>query len=136
MNSLHRTALLYKGIPVTYRYINLVKHEQSAEEYTSLNPNQLVPTLIAENGSLVLTQSIAILEYLEETYPDKPLLPKHRTGRAIVRNLVNLIANDVQPVTNLRILEQVDSVGGSRAKWAKSFLQRGLKGTFPPPPSR
>ena len=98
-----------------------------------MNPSQFVPTLLAENGTLKLTQSIAILEYLEEKYPEKPLLPKNIQKRAIVRNLVNIISNDVQPVTNLRILIDVEKLGGSRAKWAKDYLQEGLNGTPPSP---
>ena len=76
----------------------------------------------------MLTQSIAILEYLEEKYPEKPLLPQNLQARSIVRNLVNILANDVQPVTNLRILKQVETLGGSRAEWAKEYLQLGLNG--------
>jgi maleylacetoacetate isomerase len=79
---------------------------------------------------LKLTQSIAILEYLEEAFPEKPLLPKDPRTRAVVRNLVNVLSNDVQPVTNLRILAAVEKVGGSRAEWAKDFLQNGLNGMF------
>jgi maleylacetoacetate isomerase len=84
--------------------------------------------LIAENGTLKITQSIAILEYLEETYPERPLLPQDPRSRAVVRNLVNVISNDVQPVTNLRILVEVNKLGGSRAAWAKEYLQNGLNG--------
>lgn len=87
-----------------------------------------MPTLIAETGRLVLTQSIAILEYLEEKYPEKPLLPKGIAQRSIVRSLVNIIANDIQPVTNMRVLKHVEEVGGSRADWAREYLQLGLNG--------
>ena len=76
-----------------------------------------------------LTQSISILEYLEERYPEKPLLPKDLKKRAIVRNLVNIISCDVQPITNLRILIHVEKLGSSRADWAKEYLQTGLNGT-------
>jgi maleylacetoacetate isomerase len=98
-----------------------------------LNPSHSVPTLIAENGTLKLTQSIAILEYLDERYPEKPLLPKDARARALVRNLVNIISNDIQPVTNLRILAGVEKIGGSRAAWAKEYLQNGLDGNPEPP---
>lgn len=125
-----RHALLYKGIPATYRYISLHKDEQHGADYISLNPSHLVPTLIAENGSLVLTQSIAILEYLEEKYPEKALLPKDLRQRSIVRNLVHILSDDVQPITNLRILKHVEKIGGSRAEWAKEYLQLGLNGIW------
>jgi maleylacetoacetate isomerase len=74
---------------------------------------------------------MAILEYLEERYPEKPLLPKDVVSRAIVRNLVNLLSNDVQPVSNLRILVHAEKVGGHRADWAKEYLQAGLEGLCP-----
>jgi glutathione S-transferase len=96
----------------------------------ALNPSQSVPTLIVENGTLKLTQSIAMLEYLEERYPEKPLLPKDIRRRATVRNLVNMLSNDVQPVSNLRILLHAEKVGGDRAGWAKEYLQVGLEGTW------
>ena len=124
-----RHALLYKGIPVTYQYVNLTKKGQHAPEYVALNPSHLVPTLIAENGTLKLTQSLAILEYLEERYPEKPLLPKDLLKRATVRNLVGILALDVQPVTNLRILIHVEKLGANRGAWAKEYLQDGLDGT-------
>ena len=95
----------------------------------AINPSQQVPTLIAENGTLKLTQSIAILDYLEERYPDKkPLYPKDLRGRCIVRNLVMLISADVQPIANLRILEHIDTLGSSKEEWAKDYLQKGLYG--------
>ena len=125
-----RHALFHKGIPVKYHFVDLTKKAQHTPDYVALNPSHLVPTLIAENGTLKLTQSIAILEYLEEKYPQKPLLPKDLHKRAIVRNLTNIMACDVQPVTNLRILIDVEKIGGSRAEWAKKFLQEGLDGTF------
>ena len=93
-----------------------------------MNPSHLVPTLITENGALKLTQSLAILEYLEERYPEKPLLPKDLQKRATVRNLVGILALDVQPVANLRILIHVEKFGANRGAWAKEFLQDGLDG--------
>jgi maleylacetoacetate isomerase len=113
---------------VTSRYINLVSSEQHSSDYVNLNPGHSVPTLLAENGTLKLTQSIAILEYLEERFPEKPLLPRDPQKRAIVRNLVNILSCDVQPITNLRILVHIDQLGGSRADWAKQYLQSGLEG--------
>jgi maleylacetoacetate isomerase len=113
---------------VTYRYVNLTKKDQHAPEYIALNPSHLVPTLITENGTLKLTQSLAILEYLEERYPEKRLLPKDLQKRASVRNLVGILALDVQPVTNLRILIHAEKFGANRGAWAKEYLQDGLDG--------
>ena len=111
-----------------YRYINLVSSEQHFPEYVNVNPSHSVPTLLAENGTLKLTQSVAILEYLEDCYPEKPLLPKDPQEKAIARNLVNILSCDVQPITNLRILAHIEKLGGSRAEWAKQYLQSGLEG--------
>ena len=119
--------MIHKCIPVTYRFIDLTKKVQHSPDYFTINPIHSVPTLIAENGSLKLTQSVTILEYLEK-YPEKPLLPKDVGERAIVRNLVNVIANDVQPISNLRILVHVEKLGSRRGDWAKEYLQTGLAG--------
>ena len=114
---------------MTFHYVNLTTKSQHSPDYVALNPSHLVPTLISENGTLKLTQSVAILEYLEERYPEKPLLPKDLNKRAIVRNLVNVLCCDVQPITNLRILIHVEKLGASRADWAKDYLQTGLNCT-------
>lgn len=95
-----------------------------------MNPSYSVPTLVAENGKVKLTQSIAILEYLEEKYPDNPLLPKDLYKRSIVRNLVNIFSCDVQPVTNLRILKHVVELGGNSTQWSRHYYQLGLNGDF------
>jgi maleylacetoacetate isomerase len=121
---------LYKGIPVEYRYINLIGKQQYSPDYVALNPSHSVPTLIAENGKLKLTQSIAILEYLEERYVQKPLVPKDLYKRSLMRNLVNVISNDVQPITNLKILLHVEDIGYERSNWAKHYLQDGLNGNL------
>ena len=113
---------------MTYRFVDLTKKVQYSPDYVSINPSHSVPTLIAENGSLKLTQSVAILEYLEEKYPEKPLLPTDIQKRAIVRNLVNIITSDIQPISNLRILLHIEKLGSSRGDWAKEYLQAGLDG--------
>lgn len=122
-----------KGIPLTYTYIHLLKNEHHSPEYTSANPSASVPTLIytSPDGSKnTITQSVAILEFLEECFPTKfPLLPPSTdiVARANVRTLVNVIACDVQPVTNLRTLQQVKDLGSDQAKWAKECMTRGLQ---------
>ena len=113
---------------MTYRFIDLTNKVQHSPDYVAVNPSHSVPTLIAENGSLKLTQSVAILEYLEEKYPEKPLLPNDIQKRAIVRNLVNIITSDIQPISNLRILVHVEKLGSSRGDWAREYLQLGLDG--------
>ncbi|CAG8522530.1 8520_t:CDS:2, partial [Racocetra fulgida] len=96
------------------------------KEYSEINPYKSVPTLKIDG--LVLTQSIPILEYLEETRPDKTLLPKEPGKRALVRILIQAIAGDIQPIQNLRVLNQVESLGGDKNEWAKHFITIGFEG--------
>lgn len=126
-----RTAAHLKGIPLSYSYIHLLKNEQTSTEYTSVNPSGSVPTLslrTRDDRQIVIRQSIAILEFFEEYYPGTPaLLPSDTMKRAQVRELVNIISNDVQPPTNLRILRRVKGLGGDSAQWAKDVMSAGLK---------
>lgn len=131
-----RIACNLKQIPLTYSYINLLSNDQSSASYTKVNPSKSVPTLTLHSTPEMdytplgtITQSLAALEYLEESYPDRlPLLPplSNKIARAQVRTLVNIIACDVQPVTNLRILSRVRALGGDGATWAKDFMTDGL----------
>lgn len=102
-----RIALNLKQINYTSIPVHLVNHggEQHFSEYLALNPQGLVPTL-DENGH-VLTQSLAIIEYLEELNPEPPLLPSTPLGRAEVRSLALSIACDLHPINNLRVLNQL-----------------------------
>lgn len=130
-----RTAAHYKGIPLTYTHIHLLQNAQSSPEYTSTNPCASVPTLTLTPPSgekIVIRQSIPILEFLEEYFPNTPpLLPplSQPIERARVRELVAIVASDVQPVTNLRVLRGVKKLGGQEAveEWARSWMQRGLE---------
>ena len=129
-----RIAAALKGIPLQYSYIHLVKGEQSSAEYSRLNPSASVPTLTftdKEGNQTIITQSIAILEFLEEhfnTPQSFPLLPPRTNplARAKVRELVNIIACDVQPPTNLRILQRVKALNGDSTKWGKELMLAGL----------
>lgn len=128
-----RTAANLKGIPLEYIHINLLKNEQSSPSYTLSNPSASVPTLSLtdkQGHEIIIRQSVAILEFFEEYFPDKPsLLPPQSDyiGRARVRELVNIIANDVQPPTNLRILRRVKKLGGEPNVWAKELMTEGLR---------
>jgi maleylacetoacetate isomerase len=135
-----RIACNLKQIPLTYSYINLLSGDQSSAAYTKINPSKSVPTLTlhpksdtaggpANGPANSITQSLAALEYLEEAFPDRyPLLPpaSNKMARAQARTLANIIACDVQPVTNLRILSRVRALGGDGAIWAKDFMTDGL----------
>lgn len=97
-----RIALAVKGIPWQSRSHNLTLNEQRDREYLELNPQGLVPTYQEDDGWSV-SQSVAILEYLEERYPTPPLLPTDLRARAEVRALVQTITCDIHPLNNLRV---------------------------------
>jgi maleylacetoacetate isomerase len=97
-----RIALNLKGVPYESVPHHLRKNEQRAPAYLALNPQGLVPAL--EIGGHVLVQSLAIIEYLEETVPFPRLLPEHPRVRARVRALAQVVACDIHPIDNLRVL--------------------------------
>ncbi|PKS05206.1 hypothetical protein jhhlp_008574 [Lomentospora prolificans] len=129
-----RIALRIKGLPYKSIYVNLLKGDQFTSDYAARNPSCSVPSLEDPNNEhpgecRYITQSVAALEYLEEKYSDRPALlpPASDTyGRAMVRSLVNIIACDTQPITNLRILNRIESLDADRGDWAKGFLLEGL----------
>ena len=102
--------------------------QQHAEDYRKLNPQGQVPTLL--HGERVLTQSPAILEYIEETFPDPALLPGDAGGRARVRALAAVIACDTHPVNNLRVLKYLTGTLGvdeaAKLAWYRHWVYAGL----------
>lgn len=102
-----RIALNLKGITYDNAAHDLRKGEQKAADYVALNPQGMVPAL--QDGDLVLTQSPAILEWLEETHPEPALLPKGANDRATVRAMAALIGCDIHPLNNLRVLKAIRS---------------------------
>jgi maleylacetoacetate isomerase len=96
-----RIALNLKGIDYEPVFVHLVKGEQLSSDYRALNPQALIPVLV--DGERILTQSLAIIEYLDERYPEPPLLPSLPEGRARVRALAQVIACDIHPLINRRI---------------------------------
>lgn len=120
-----RVALHLKGLPFQQISRHLRKGEQRAPDYLELNPQGLVPTLI--DGEQVVTQSMAIMEYLDEAYPDTPrLLPADIAGRARVRALSGVIASDTHPLNNLRVLAYLEKQFGldeaARNAWCCRWL--------------
>ena len=97
-----RIALALKQIDVDKIPVSLVDGEQARADYRAVNPQGLVPAL--DTGEAVLTGSLAIIEWLEERHPDPPLLPREPTARALVRGMAQLIACDIHPLNNLRVL--------------------------------
>lgn len=101
-----RIALALKNLPFDIVPVHLVNNggEQKSPEYTAINPQQLLPSLATDDGDII-TQSLAILEFLEESYPETPLLPSDKIARAKVRALCQVIACDIHPLNNLRVLK-------------------------------
>lgn len=122
-----RIALNLKGLSYEYEAVHLVRGggEQHAEAYRRLNPLRQVPTLVTGDGTAI-TQSLAILEYLEETHPAPPLLPEGALARARVRQLAEVVNAGIQPVQNASVLKQLEAMGQDKQAWAASFIARGL----------
>lgn len=125
-----RIALNLKGVQVDYRYVHLNREggEQFQPAYRAVQPQALVPAL--QMDGLDLGQSLAIIEYLEETHPQPPLLPSDPAGRAWVRQIALSMACDIHPVNNLRVLKFLGGRFGAsesdRADWARHWISLGL----------
>ncbi len=120
-----RIALNMKGIAVEQISRHLRDGQQRDPEYLKINPQGLVPALVLEDGT-ILTQSLAIMEWLDETHPEPPLLPKHPIRRAKVRAFAQSIACDTHPVQNLRVLQRVKALGQDDTAWARAINLEGL----------
>ena len=124
-----RIALNLKGIPYEQQSVNLLKGEQEGEAFRRLNPQGRVPAL--DLGGRILVQSPAILEYLEETHPQPPLLPRDPLARAEVRAVVALIACDIHPLNNLGPLRYLKRVLGQEQaaidRWYVHWVEEGFR---------
>ncbi len=125
-----RVALALKGIEVEQISINLLQGKQHAEEYKVINPQSLVPALVIDDGP-PLFQSMAILEYLEETHPRPPLLPKDPRGRARVRGLAQIVVSDGHPLVVPRIRgyleKELHHDEAARNKWLAHWTLEALR---------
>jgi len=117
--------IVYKSI-----YIDLRKGEQNAPSYTIINPQQLVPTLV--DGDKTIHQSLAILVYLDQTYPSACLLPPNPYQQALIRAFSLDIACDIHPLNNLRVLKYLSNEvcvdDGKKDAWYQHWLKTGLTG--------
>ena len=124
-----RIALALKGLDYAYKPIHLVKKEQNTPEYLETSGTGLVPLLVLDDGTK-LHQSMAIIEYLDETIPEPPLLPRDALGRARVRALAQDIACEIHPLNNLRVLRYlVHEMGLSdeqKNRWIRHWIEEGL----------
>jgi len=124
-----RIALALKGLDYDYRSVHLQKNEQLGEVYASVSAARLVPSL--RDGEHLITQSLAIIEYLDETHPEPPLLPGDAAARARVRSLAMDIACEIHPLNNLRVLRYL--VGSLKVteedkdRWYRHWVETGLE---------
>lgn len=128
-----RIGLNLKGLAYEYVPVNLLAGEQRGGLYSRLNPQQLTPALETGDGR-VLTQSLAILEWLEETHPDPPLLPAEPSERAVVRAMAGIVACDIHPLNNLRIQQQLTDLGvdaAGRLAWTQRWINDGFSALEP-----
>lgn len=126
-----RIALALKHLAHTSSYVHLLRDEQTAPTYTALNPSGTVPTLthtLPSGTAVTVTQSVAALEYLDEAFPraGPALLPPDAVARAAVRTLVNIVACDIQPLTNSKPMKAINAMGQDGAAWNRTWTTRGL----------
>jgi maleylacetoacetate isomerase len=123
-----RIALNLKGLAYDAVFVHLPKGEHREPEYTSVDPQALVPTLVDEGHAL--SQSLAIIEYLDETHPQPRLLPENAVGRARVRSLSLLVACEIHPLNNLRTLQHLRRALGQNEEqinaWYRHWIADGL----------
>ena len=123
-----RIALNLKALTPERRSIHLLNGEQHTPAFRAINPQGFVPYLV--DGDFTLSQSLAIIEYLDETYPDPPLLPADARGRAVARQIAQMIACDIHPVNNKRILDKLTSdfaaTEAAKARWYCGWIHDGF----------
>jgi maleylacetoacetate isomerase len=117
-----------KGLAFESIYINLLKQEQRGDAYTAINPQQLVPVLV--DGDKTIHQSLAILIYLDQTYPEPSLLPKDPYEQALIKAFSLDISSDLHPLNNLRVQQYLSNVigidDGKKNDWYQHWLKVGL----------
>jgi maleylpyruvate isomerase len=125
-----RIALGLKGVPFEYAAVHLMREggQQHQPEFSAVNPQRQVPVLeLAEGGETIrLVQSMAIIEYLDERFPEPPLLPPSAQGRAQVRALAELVNSGIQPLQNTSTFNELRKHGVATEPWARTFIEKGL----------
>jgi len=129
-----RIGLALKGLSYDYVAVNLLDGSQRTDAYDAVNAQHLVPALVTDDG--VLTQSLAILEWLEETQPTPPLLPASTRDRAVVRAMADIVACDIHPLNNLRILQALAGLGHAmggdeQQAWGAKWIADGFAALEP-----
>jgi len=125
-----RIALNLKGLTPAREFVHLRRNVQRSDDYLALNPQGLVPVLVTDGGE-VLTQSLAIIGYLDDIHPDPPLLPAAAADRARVRGIALEIACDIHPLNNLRVLQYLKNTLGvseeQKDAWYRYWIDVGLE---------
>jgi len=127
-----RIGLALKELSFDYAAVNLVTGEQRAEGYLERNPQGLTPALVVDGR--VLTQSLAILEWLDETHSQPPLLPGDSFDRQVIRAMAGIIACDIHPLNNLRIQRALAAAGvdeAGRLTWSQRWIHEGFAALEP-----
>lgn len=124
-----RIALALKGLAYDYLAVHLVRNEQSKPPFSDIAANKLVPALVDDGR--VLTQSMAIIEYLDETHPEPPLLPGDAFARARIRSLAQDVACEIHPINNLRVLRylvhDLKVAEEDKNRWYRHWVETGLE---------
>ncbi len=127
-----RIGLALKGVAYDYAAVDLIRGDQRAPEYRAVNPQGLTPAL--DIGDRVLTQSLAILEWLEETHPEPPILPRAALDRQAVRAMALVIACDIHPLNNTRVGRKLHQMGIDQAgilDWTQGWIRDGFDALEP-----
>jgi maleylacetoacetate isomerase len=123
-----RIALALKGLPYEYAGVNLRSGEQGREEYRALSPAAIVPTLV--DGNVRQTQSLAIIDYLDQRYPEPRLIPLDPVARAQVLEIAQTIACEIHPINNIRVLKYLTGTLGvseaDKSAWYRHWVDEGL----------
>ena len=125
-----RIALAHKHIPYDIKHVHLVRDggEQHKAGCTTINPQALVPSLV--HGDVSITQSLAIMEYLDEMFPENPLLPGDAAQRAHIRQIAHVVATDIHPLNNLRVLKylvaELGADDAAKTTWYHHWLRKGF----------
>lgn len=128
-----RIGLALKGVAYEYAAIDLIAGQQREPAYRAVNPQGLTPALDLGDGH-VLTQSLAILEYLEETRPNPPILPRSALDRAVVRAMAGIVACDIHPLNNTRVGRKLSKMGVDQAgitDWIHGWIRDGFDALEP-----
>lgn len=125
-----RIALNFKDLPYQYAAVHLLEDggQQHGEDFRAKNPMRQVPVLELEEGAetVRLAQSIAIIEYLDSRFPEPPLIPADLVLAAKARQMAEIVNAGIQPLQNLRLIQEVVALGGDKSEWSRKWIENGF----------